>query len=84
MSIYLDGIQSQLYHRTLLRCEGFGLLSDHVLLRTTERGRHRPKVTNLHSLSLSRGQWCKNMLYLQLGQLSQLLGGIKDELSALE
>ena len=29
-------------------------------------------------------QWGENILYLQLGQLSQLLGSVKDELSALE
>lgn len=36
-SLYLDGVQGQLDHSTLLRCERFGLLANHVLLKTTMR-----------------------------------------------
>ena len=32
---YLDGVQGQLYHSALLRGERFGLLTNHVLLKTT-------------------------------------------------
>ena len=35
VSLYLNGVESQLYHRTLLGCERLGLLTDHVLLRAT-------------------------------------------------
>lgn len=37
MSFYLDGVESQLYHSALLRCERFGLLTNHVLLKTAMR-----------------------------------------------
>ena len=37
---YLNGVQSQLYHGALLRCESFGFLTNHVLLKTTVTEAH--------------------------------------------
>lgn len=79
--MYLDSIQSQLYYSTLLRSECFGLFTNHVLLKTRKETTHKWPV---HLMPGPERDGVKNMLYLQLGQLSQLLCSIKDELSALE